>query len=260
MSGELVTRDSDVSAALATVDRTVAQLRDARSVLPAMSADALLAARAWAELVGAAARAKQAKDIAREAAETQVRLERRLGELVAENPDVLDVTATRVRTWKELAGIPKHLFERVVDDMLARGKSCSAPHVVANAKKESLVSVESGIWRDYSGTFWLDEKDGRGRLTEYHGLGEGGYYSLQGAREYLRRSLGLRKSWHESPARTRLDDAHARSRRLAQALSLLGTTLSGEERKMVSEAELLQAKVAELLHKAWLIANESVAA
>lgn len=51
----------------------------------------------------------------------------------------------------------------------------------------------------------------------------------------------------------RLDTCHARARRFAQTLSVLGDSLGDESRDLVREAELLQAVIAEKLHRAWVL-------
>ena len=242
--------------ALDAPDRAIQQLREQRKALVSLeNIEALLTLRAWAEVVGGAARAKRAKQLATEAAETQIRAERRLGLLLladrrrGHEPE-LDASAPKVATWVRLAEIPERLFESVVAGMLERGLACSAPYVFRNARRDSLKPVEPGIWTTFDGVYATKTEFGR---WEFHDLYTRS--SLDEIREIVREGAGLRKGWAESKVRVRLDDAHSRSRRLAQALSLLGETSTGDVRKMIGEAELLQSKVAGLLYAAW---NEAV--
>lgn len=234
---------------LGSGDGTVEQLRSVRVRIGTADFESLFAIRAWAEVVGAAARAKRAADVAREAAETRIRAERQLGALLLAAPGLensLDLGGARPQEWKAVADIPAATFEEAVLDLLDRGKSCAAQWVIKNARVLTLRKVEAGVWEAWDGTHFTQE--GR-RWTPHYGLGARS--ALESARDALRRNAGLRKGWHENPVSAKLDDAHARARRLAQALSLLGSTLTGTARAQVAEAELLQAKVAGLLYAAY---------
>lgn len=216
-------------ASLAWSESTRRRLLEIRETLTSDDAETVYASRLWTEAVSAAARSKRAEDVAREAAETQVRLERRLGQLLP--CEDLDLTPQfRVRC-KELAGIPAKTFESVVADMAARGLQCKAHHVVTNARRHSMKRVETDIFLSHDGIYLARRPGGQG-------------YTKHNSIDDARKSLG-------GKIHGRLDRAQGEARVLAQVVSQIRTNLSGDARADAERAEYLLGEVASLLHNAW---------
>lgn len=256
MSVALAVRNEHLPKDTRDWSRSLEQLASARLTIQDASVEEAFTARLFAETVAAAARARQAIDVAREASETQIRAERRLGILLRgianRGEDLgLNVSAATLGQWLNLAKIPSDVFDDVVAEMLSRGCQCKSTHVFRNAQRKTLVRVEAGIWKAFDGSLWTEN-------PHDHRTGDAKRKSpcfgdLATARETIRRQAGLKKTWRDDPNVVRLDDSHARSRRMAQALSILGGTLTGESRELLSRAEHLQGEVAALLFEAYRI-------
>lgn len=241
-SQALVTTNED----LETHADTIGTLQAARANLGSADIERVAEIRVWARAVHAAATAKRAAAVAREAMETQIRAERQLGRLLEEDRSLasaVGISHAAAGTFIDLATMPDRLWEATITDLLDRGKVCSTQHVINNARRSSLKKIEPGIWRAYDSRYFTLNSGGRVSLSWHQ--------SLEDVREELRIAAGLSKRWRGDPSRTRLDEAHARARRLAQQLGLLAETLGGEARRRVEAAELLQATVAEELFAAY---------
>ena len=242
---EVVRRGGDVEAIDAgEVDPLIVKLTAARASIGTMDFDSLHALRVWAEVLAAQGRARRAASLAAEATETRIRVERELGRhLLRADDDGLDIKPTERSNWPELAKIPNDLFEKIVARLVGRGSACTAKGVINSARRESLRQTEPGIWVSWDGHYFVASPFPNGS-PQHAG-------KLSTARQLLQRRAGLRKSWRESSASVRLDDSHARARRLSLALSLLGESLTGTARDLVGEAEHHQMRVAELLYEAY---------
>lgn len=244
-----ITAPDEVVANATTLDL----LRSAREKIADADPDTLMELKIWAEAVRASAAAKKAADIALQASETKFRAELRLGELLSRDDGLcrrLDIAPAHASVLVDLAAIPARLREETVRDMLARGKSCAIQWVIHNARRSSLKKVEAGIWIAWDGQYFTHDPDTK-RPTRIYAS------DLDGAREALRKSWGLKKDFRSASAMSRIDEAHARSRRLAQSLSLLGQHVTGETLARIQRAELLQGEVANLLYGAWTEASRA---
>ena len=229
-------------------DGTLEKVREARNQIERSDPSVLAEIIAFSEAVSIAARARAAADLAREAADTRIRALRRFGELIARERD----PARKDLLWdvmpegrgfgrvEELGTLPKRLFERAVNRLLDEGAAATVYAVIRDAKIASLKPVERGVWIAFDGTYWISTGP---KKRSYAGDNL----------EQARRALKLKSD----PALKSVDECFAKARLFAQEIERLSQRLSGEPRRIVSEAELLQAKVAELLHKAYLIGDGS---
>lgn len=240
---------------------TLERIRELRLALPTLSAVDLQAAVIWAQAVNAAGRAQRAWDVAREASDVQIRAERRLGQLLnaylndgrtatqklddvynGNGRERIPVDWKREGALSRLGSIPDDIFEDVVNDLLDRRKSVAIPTVLRLAHRHSLTRVEDHIYVAWDGAYFLQPDMS---LRRSHAT------TLDQARAELHEALRLKKRPPRLPIAKSLDDAFAEARRDAQSLSRLRETISGEPGRLISEAELLQSKVAEILFKAY---------
>lgn len=219
----------------------VEELEQVKARIPTLDADELEETRLRAKVLSHAASAAKADEVASAAAELRVRCERRLGKLLEKSGKKLTLT-NKDRVLIDLWRIPEDLFEDTIKEMLYQRRFCEPSFVLLHAMRKSLRRVEAGIEISWDGRYWLTGKTKRAGQF---------FPTLEGARMARQRDVGLRKAWTETKKAQQLDDAHARSRRLAQALSLLGESFKGKPLDLIQEAELLQSKVAELLYLAW---------
>lgn len=218
-------------------DATLQRVGAIRDLVKSADAPVLIDALLYLDAVVTVAREKRATDIAREASRTRIEAVRRLGELIlaADDPVALEnVIPSRFLRCEEVAQIPKRLFDKAIARAIAEGAACSIPWVIRMAKIASLKSVEKDIYLAYDDSYWIAE--GGKRRTHIH----------HGGLDEARRRLGLKSH----PGAVEIDAAYAQARMAASQLSRLGQNLSGDVRKLVSDAELAQGRVAELLDAA----------
>ena len=258
-STELSVREAADSAA--AMESMIAEIRNGIAVLDSMNAEQAQNALIWAEAVAAAANMRRAWDIAREACEMKIRAERRIGVLLAKQIGLPDWTAgeqipqedqltlnpRRQGAYVSLGKVPQPIFDVVVADLLKRHKSVDVFTVLRAAHRESLETVEPGIYVAWDGAYFLSGLSGIRRASS-NDLGR--------VREELSYLTGHPKtgSAGERPAKiVELDAAYSKARRDSQALATLSASFFGDVRDLISEAELLQMKVAELLFNAYRI-------
>lgn len=250
-SQELVVIDKAVVDAAAKHE-AIEEMRTVRLTLNSATAQQALKAALYAEALGAAAKTQRAYEVFVEASETQIRAERRLGELFAKKDPALEsyeIAGTKRGSLVALSEIPLDFFDRAVRFFLDRGVGCSHSHVIRKAREISLDKVEPGIGRDYEGSLWIVV---RNRLRNTHSE------SLDDARAELRAENGMRRKWDRSERAQKVDALHADARKLAQSITLVrGPERNRDVNKVLEEAELLQAQVAEKLFIAWRLIQSS---
>ena len=260
-STELSVREAADSAA--AMESMIAEIRNGIAVIDSMNAEQAQNALIWAEAVAAAANMRRAWDIAREACEMKIRAERRIGMLLAKQigrpipdwtageqipqEDQLTLNPRRQGAYVSLGKVPQPIFDVVVADLLKRHKSVDVFTVLRAAHRESLETVEPGIYVAWDGAYFLSGLSGIRRASS-NDLGR--------VREELSYLTGHPStgSAGERPAKiVELDAAYSKARRDSQALATLSASFFGDVRDLISEAELLQMKVAELLFNAYRI-------
>lgn len=241
------------SAALVTVTNeaasTLARLREARAAIPTASPEDLAMLVNWSGAVQAAARIKEADELFREAVETRVRAERALAVALegrSRGAQSSSAILSGVSINFELGRIPEALYEKSVNEMLSRGLQCKSMHVVSHARRTSLKEVEAGIWRSYDGVYFTAAPSGR-----FH---PNFNCTLRELRKRVAEERQMRTDpWRSTTACKVLEDAYAKSRRLAQDVSNIREGhLSGEASVLAGQAELKLAEAAELLSRAWV--------
>ena len=261
-STELSVREAADSAA--AMESMIAEIRNGIAVIDSMNAEQAQNALIWAEAVAAAANMRRAWDIAREACEMKIRAERRIGMLLAKQigrpipdwtageqipqEDQLTLNPRRQGAYVSLGKVPQPIFDVVVADLLKRHKSVDVFTVLRAAHRESLETVEPGIYVAWDGAYFLSGLSGiRLRRASSNDLGR--------VREELSYLTGRTPGpAGERPAKiVELDAAYSKARRDSQALETLSASFFGDVRDLISEAELLQMKVAELLFNAYRI-------
>ena len=225
----------------AVTDTSLERLREAREIVEHGTFSQLCDLLLYVDAFATVAREKRAASAAREAARIRIEAIRRVGMLVAaastddDRERLLQLVPNRFLRCDEVAAIPQKLFAAAVEDLLARDAACTINSVIRAARVRSLKQVEPEVYHAFDGSIWIIP---RGTKRACH--------VPYGGVDAARRKLGLRKHPHAA----RIDDAYSMARMLASQLSALGGRLSGESRKLVAEAELRQAEIAELLDQA----------
>lgn len=238
-------------------DHAIERLRQIRATVVSSDELELVDAIAYVEAVETAARARNAASVMREATQTRILAQRRLGELMLDDPAIAgrlggDPNKRRERknvpgnvdAMMDLARVPLALFKETIAGMIDEERACLPNGVVRRAKLRSLKKVEPGIYQAYEGSYFY--ASGNRRVLAPTG-------TLDGARRGLKQETGLRSvRWHRSSEAQRLDNLYGHARQLSNAISLLRDEEVGSEmRAKLAQAEVLQMKVAELLYAAY---------
>lgn len=239
MSSELVPVQSGLGIPSSTIDR----LRGARALIEAGGAEEIVDVLVYSDAIASIAREKRAASVAREAIETRILAAKRLGDVLAAKTDaereaLWGIIPGRFSRCEELASIPPRLFKRAIRELLEKETTCSITGVIRRAQLASLQRIEDGIYTSHNGEFWIKGLPGKGRRDYTH--------VHHGTLEIARKRLQIRSNRHVAT----IDSEYSSARMAASRLSGLGHRLRGEPRKLVAQAELQQAKVAELLDSA----------
>lgn len=224
------------------------KLREARGLIPRASVNDLAAMVAYSDAIANLARMRKAAELAREAVETRIRAQRRIGELAIDDTRVVEQTGCRP-SWIELAAVPRRLFDRVVVDLVGRDLTCTPTSVLTAARRSSLRKQEPGIYQSFDGAYWVERPGTKHKRRIYGEIHE--------ARRELERLISAKKRLGETGAQLdQLDELHARSRRLGQAINMARAQAPKPARNLLATAELKQAEVSEILYRAFVEAQE----
>lgn len=219
--------------------RTIERLRAVRSQLPDLEPAALTEAVIWSAAIDAAARAKTALDVAREAAETRARAEFMLAKALQLDQALFEELSLPPHlgctVLDDLGRVPDQLHELVLQDMLGRDLTCQARALVRGALRHSLRVLEPGIWRGYDDEIYI----------KADGVTSRSYLRVESLAA-ARHAVGLRRD----PEHAKIDQEFSKARRQSLVLQTLAERASGERKRLIHEAELYAMRTAELLSQA----------
>lgn len=236
-STELEARSNGVASA---TQGGLERLAQANDIIERGDPDEIVDVLLYTDVLLTVSREKQAADVARESARVRILAVRRLGEILLackaeERRRLGALIPSRFGRCAEVAEIPPRLFKESVDQSIENDGTCDPSWVLRRARVRSLKRVENDIYVAYDGSYWITGK-GQFRRTE---VGRGGLAEA-------RHRLGLRNH----PKAPGIDDAYAKARQAATTLSIIRCSLTGKPARLVGQAELLQAQIAELLDEA----------